>query len=167
MGQGRGGSHRQRGAPRPRTGASRLPPRPSRPLPPRGGGPASRPRSAARASRGRVSKVTAPTMELSPYAQGGWRLLGDPHRFPRRPFAALLRAAFRSLLDHPQAGLGKAWPGGAGRAAPRSARWDAGLRPPPRVRSRVRAGADGAHAHARGGSCPWTAPECRCAGCHR
>nr|XP_021386057.1 polycomb complex protein BMI-1 isoform X3 [Lonchura striata domestica] len=47
-------------------------------------------------------------MELSPYAQGGWRLLGDPRRFPRRPFAALLRAAFRSLLDHPQAGLGKA-----------------------------------------------------------
>ncbi|KAM4794299.1 uncharacterized protein ACIQIH_018100 [Cyanocitta cristata] len=44
-------------------------------------------------------------MELSPYAQGGWRLLGDPRRFPRRPFAALLRAAFRSLLDHPQAGL--------------------------------------------------------------
>ncbi|NXB88345.1 COMD3 protein, partial [Vidua chalybeata] len=43
-------------------------------------------------------------MELSPYAQGGWRLLGDPRRFPRRPFAALLRAAFRSLLDHPQAG---------------------------------------------------------------
>uniref|UniRef100_A0A8U7MBU0 COMM domain-containing protein 3 n=1 Tax=Corvus moneduloides TaxID=1196302 RepID=A0A8U7MBU0_CORMO len=44
-------------------------------------------------------------MELSPYAQGGWRLLGDPRRVPRRPFAALLRAAFRSLLDHPQAGL--------------------------------------------------------------
>ncbi|NXD54503.1 COMD3 protein, partial [Corvus moneduloides] len=43
-------------------------------------------------------------MELSPYAQGGWRLLGDPRRVPRRPFAALLRAAFRSLLDHPQAG---------------------------------------------------------------
>ncbi|CAM9232319.1 unnamed protein product [Bubo scandiacus] len=46
-------------------------------------------------------------MELSAYAQGGWRLLGDPRRFPRRPYAALLRAAFRSLLDHPQAGLGK------------------------------------------------------------
>ncbi|XP_063032257.1 uncharacterized protein LOC134429097 [Melospiza melodia melodia] len=44
-------------------------------------------------------------MELSPYAQGGWRLLGDPRRFPRRPFAALLRAAFRSLLDDPQAAL--------------------------------------------------------------
>uniref|UniRef100_A0A8C4URA1 COMM domain-containing protein 3 n=1 Tax=Falco tinnunculus TaxID=100819 RepID=A0A8C4URA1_FALTI len=44
-------------------------------------------------------------MELSAYAQGGWRLLGDPRRFPRRPYAALLRAAFRSLLDHPQAGL--------------------------------------------------------------
>ncbi|NXW75733.1 COMD3 protein, partial [Hirundo rustica] len=44
-------------------------------------------------------------MELSPYAQGGWRLLGDPRRFPRRPFAALLRAAFRSLLDDPRAGL--------------------------------------------------------------
>ncbi|NWZ38072.1 COMD3 protein, partial [Brachypodius atriceps] len=43
-------------------------------------------------------------MELSPYAQSGWRLLGDPRRFARRPFAALLRAAFRSLLDHPQAG---------------------------------------------------------------
>ncbi|NXP95452.1 COMD3 protein, partial [Passerina amoena] len=36
--------------------------------------------------------------------QGGWRLLGDPRRFPCRPFAALLRAAFRSLLDDPQAG---------------------------------------------------------------
>ncbi|NWW91692.1 COMD3 protein, partial [Rhynochetos jubatus] len=36
--------------------------------------------------------------------QGGWRLLGDPRRFSRRPYAALLRAAFRSLLDHPQAG---------------------------------------------------------------
>ncbi|KAM6422470.1 uncharacterized protein O9250_003672 [Rhynochetos jubatus] len=44
-------------------------------------------------------------MELSAYAQGGWRLLGDPRRFSRRPYAALLRAAFRSLLDHPQAGL--------------------------------------------------------------
>ncbi|NWU81284.1 COMD3 protein, partial [Onychorhynchus coronatus] len=44
-------------------------------------------------------------MELSPYAQGGWRLLGDPCRFPRRPFAALLRAAFRSLLEDPQAAL--------------------------------------------------------------
>ncbi|XP_030799889.1 uncharacterized protein LOC115901394 [Camarhynchus parvulus] len=44
-------------------------------------------------------------MELSPYAQGGWRLLGDPPPLPRRPFAALLRAAFRSLLDDPQAGL--------------------------------------------------------------
>ncbi|XP_040448206.1 COMM domain-containing protein 3 isoform X2 [Falco naumanni] len=44
-------------------------------------------------------------MELSAYAQGGWRLLGDPRLFPRRPYAALLRAAFRSLLDHPQAGL--------------------------------------------------------------
>ncbi|KAM9304445.1 polycomb complex protein BMI-1 [Morus bassanus] len=44
-------------------------------------------------------------MELSAYAQGGWRLLGDPRRFPRRPYAALLRAAFRSLLDHPRAGL--------------------------------------------------------------
>ncbi|NXF35812.1 COMD3 protein, partial [Nyctibius bracteatus] len=43
-------------------------------------------------------------MELSAYAQGGWRLLGDPRRFPRRPYAALLRAAFRSLLDHPHAG---------------------------------------------------------------
>ncbi|KAF1428486.1 COMM domain-containing protein 3, partial [Eudyptes chrysocome] len=47
-------------------------------------------------------------MELSAYAQGGWRLLGDPRRFPRRSYAALLRAAFRSLLDHPRAGLGKA-----------------------------------------------------------
>ncbi|XP_068790682.1 polycomb complex protein BMI-1 [Struthio camelus] len=37
-------------------------------------------------------------MELSPYAQGGWRLLGDPRRVPRRAYAALLRAAFRSLL---------------------------------------------------------------------
>ncbi|XP_072710538.1 COMM domain-containing protein 3 [Mycteria americana] len=44
-------------------------------------------------------------MELSAYAQGGWRLLGDPRRFPRRPYAALLRAAFRSLLDHSHAGL--------------------------------------------------------------
>ncbi|OPJ81732.1 hypothetical protein AV530_014296 [Patagioenas fasciata monilis] len=44
-------------------------------------------------------------MELSPYAQGGWRLLGDPRRFPCRPYAALLRAAFRSLLEHPHAGL--------------------------------------------------------------
>ncbi|XP_051658485.1 COMM domain-containing protein 3 isoform X1 [Manacus candei] len=44
-------------------------------------------------------------MELSPYAQGGWRVLGDPRRFPRRPFAALLRAAFRSLLEDPQAAL--------------------------------------------------------------
>ncbi|XP_030301417.1 COMM domain-containing protein 3 [Calypte anna] len=44
-------------------------------------------------------------MELSPYAQGGWRLLGDPRRFPRRPYTALLRAAFRSLLDHPRAEL--------------------------------------------------------------
>ncbi|NXW08460.1 COMD3 protein, partial [Fregetta grallaria] len=43
-------------------------------------------------------------MELSAYAQGGWRLLGDPRRFPRRPYAALLRAAFRSLLDQPHAG---------------------------------------------------------------
>ncbi|NWY52712.1 COMD3 protein, partial [Chionis minor] len=43
-------------------------------------------------------------MELSAYAQGGWRLLGDPRRFPRRPYAALLRAAFRSLLQHPHAG---------------------------------------------------------------
>ncbi|XP_069715605.1 polycomb complex protein BMI-1 isoform X2 [Phaenicophaeus curvirostris] len=44
-------------------------------------------------------------MELSAYAQGGWRLLGDPRRFPRRPYAALLRAAFRSLLDRPGAAL--------------------------------------------------------------
>ncbi|XP_030354605.1 COMM domain-containing protein 3 isoform X1 [Strigops habroptila] len=45
-------------------------------------------------------------MELSAYAQGGWRLLGDPRRFPRRPYAALLRAAFRSLLlGHPHQGL--------------------------------------------------------------
>ncbi|NXV86602.1 COMD3 protein, partial [Calonectris borealis] len=43
-------------------------------------------------------------MELSAYAQGGWRLLGDPRRFPRRPYAALLRAAFRSLFDQPHAG---------------------------------------------------------------
>ncbi|NXV11469.1 COMD3 protein, partial [Uria aalge] len=43
-------------------------------------------------------------MELSAYAQGGWRLLGDPRRFPRRPYAALLRAAFHSLLHHPHAG---------------------------------------------------------------
>ncbi|NWX52726.1 COMD3 protein, partial [Steatornis caripensis] len=43
-------------------------------------------------------------MELSAYAQGGWRLLGDPRRIPRRPYAALVRAAFRSLLDHPHAG---------------------------------------------------------------
>ncbi|NXD70158.1 COMD3 protein, partial [Eolophus roseicapillus] len=44
-------------------------------------------------------------MELSAYAQGGWRLLGDPRRFPRRSYAALLRAAFRSLLlGHPQEG---------------------------------------------------------------
>ncbi|NXX46905.1 COMD3 protein, partial [Tricholaema leucomelas] len=39
-------------------------------------------------------------MELSPYAQGGWRLLADPRRFARRSYGALLRAAFRSLLDH-------------------------------------------------------------------
>ncbi|NXH22653.1 COMD3 protein, partial [Bucco capensis] len=45
-------------------------------------------------------------MELSPYAQGGWRLLADPRRFPSRPYAALLRAAFRSLLQHSQDGLG-------------------------------------------------------------
>ncbi|KAM6281331.1 uncharacterized protein LJ264_000181 [Porphyrio hochstetteri] len=44
-------------------------------------------------------------MELSAYAQGGWRLLGDPRCFPRRSYASLLRAAFRSLLDHPHAGL--------------------------------------------------------------
>ncbi|XP_062423587.1 polycomb complex protein BMI-1 [Rhea pennata] len=44
-------------------------------------------------------------MELSPYAQGGWRLLGDPRRVPRRAYAALLRAAFRGLLG-PAAGLG-------------------------------------------------------------
>ncbi|KAM4684587.1 uncharacterized protein AAGF69_007266 [Amazona ochrocephala] len=45
-------------------------------------------------------------MELSAYAQGGWRLLGDPRRFPRRSYAALLRAAFRSLLlGHSQEGL--------------------------------------------------------------
>ncbi|KAM9023147.1 uncharacterized protein PRD47_002063 [Ara ararauna] len=45
-------------------------------------------------------------MELSAYAQGGWRLLGDPRRFPRRSYAALLRAAFRSLLPgHSQEGL--------------------------------------------------------------
>ncbi|NWH17014.1 COMD3 protein, partial [Grus americana] len=43
-------------------------------------------------------------MELSAYAQGGWRLLGDPRCFPRRSYASLLRAAFRSLLDHPHAG---------------------------------------------------------------
>ncbi|NXX76778.1 COMD3 protein, partial [Urocolius indicus] len=43
-------------------------------------------------------------MELSAYARGGWRLLADPHRFPRRSYAALLRAAFRGLLEHPQAG---------------------------------------------------------------
>uniref|UniRef100_A0A8C3KLC0 COMM domain-containing protein 3 n=1 Tax=Calidris pygmaea TaxID=425635 RepID=A0A8C3KLC0_9CHAR len=45
-------------------------------------------------------------MELSVYAQSGWRLLADPRRFPRRPYSALLRAAFRSLLHHPpHAGL--------------------------------------------------------------
>ncbi|NXR14864.1 COMD3 protein, partial [Semnornis frantzii] len=44
-------------------------------------------------------------MELSPYAQGGWRLLADPCRFARRPYSALLRAAFRSLLDHSHDGL--------------------------------------------------------------
>ncbi|NXJ77979.1 COMD3 protein, partial [Trogon melanurus] len=43
-------------------------------------------------------------MELSAYAQGGWRLLGDPRRFPRRPYAALLRAAFRGILENPRAG---------------------------------------------------------------
>ncbi|XP_075275625.1 COMM domain-containing protein 3 isoform X2 [Opisthocomus hoazin] len=45
-------------------------------------------------------------MELSAYAQGGWRLLGDPRRFPPGPYAALLRAAFRSLLEGPRHGLG-------------------------------------------------------------
>ncbi|NXN92504.1 COMD3 protein, partial [Rhinopomastus cyanomelas] len=44
-------------------------------------------------------------MELSPYAQDGWRLLGDPRCVPRRPYAALLRAAFRGLLEHPRSGL--------------------------------------------------------------
>ncbi|NXN15608.1 COMD3 protein, partial [Indicator maculatus] len=44
-------------------------------------------------------------MELSPYVQGGWRLLADPCRFSLRPYAALLRAAFRSLLDHSHDGL--------------------------------------------------------------
>ncbi|XP_014737635.1 PREDICTED: uncharacterized protein LOC106856649 [Sturnus vulgaris] len=76
-------------------------------------------------------------MELSPYAQGGWRLLGDPRRFPRRPFAALLRAAFRSLLDHPQAGLGKAWRGGA--CGPRRSAERAGGRGAPSAPAGVRA----------------------------
>ncbi|XP_065522630.1 COMM domain-containing protein 3 isoform X2 [Lathamus discolor] len=45
-------------------------------------------------------------MELSAYAQGGWRLLGDPRRFPRRAYCALLRAALRSLLlGHCREGL--------------------------------------------------------------
>ncbi|XP_062489510.1 uncharacterized protein LOC134171392 [Pezoporus occidentalis] len=57
-------------------------------------------------------------MELSAYAQGGWRLLGDPRRFPRRSYAALLRAAFRSLLlGHSQEGLGPRMLRGARKAA--------------------------------------------------
>uniref|UniRef100_A0A8C4UKX8 COMM domain-containing protein 3 n=1 Tax=Falco tinnunculus TaxID=100819 RepID=A0A8C4UKX8_FALTI len=75
-------------------------------------------------------------MELSAYAQGGWRLLGDPRRFPRRPYAALLRAAFRSLLDHPQAGLGEGAAEAAGRSPPASpARygWHQALPLPPRT----------------------------------
>uniref|UniRef100_A0A669QX72 COMM domain-containing protein 3 n=1 Tax=Phasianus colchicus TaxID=9054 RepID=A0A669QX72_PHACC len=38
-------------------------------------------------------------MELSAYAQGGCRLLGDPRRLSRRAYAALLRAAFRGVLQ--------------------------------------------------------------------
>ncbi|NWZ30152.1 COMD3 protein, partial [Asarcornis scutulata] len=40
-------------------------------------------------------------MELSAAAQGGWRLLGDPRRLPRAAYTALLRAAFRGLLQPP------------------------------------------------------------------
>ncbi|XP_021245040.1 polycomb complex protein BMI-1 [Numida meleagris] len=40
-------------------------------------------------------------MELSAYAQGGCRLLGDPRRLSRRAYAALLRAAFRGVLQLP------------------------------------------------------------------
>ncbi|XP_065587288.1 uncharacterized protein LOC136045391 [Cyrtonyx montezumae] len=43
-------------------------------------------------------------MELSAYAQGGCRLLGDPRRLSRRAYAALLRAAFRGVLQ-PRAGV--------------------------------------------------------------
>ncbi|XP_072184230.1 uncharacterized protein [Excalfactoria chinensis] len=38
-------------------------------------------------------------MELSAYAQGGCRLLGDPRRLSRRAYPALLRAAFRGVLQ--------------------------------------------------------------------
>ncbi|XP_052548265.1 polycomb complex protein BMI-1 [Tympanuchus pallidicinctus] len=38
-------------------------------------------------------------MELSAYAQGGCRLLGDPRRLSRRAYSALLRAAFRGVLQ--------------------------------------------------------------------
>ncbi|XP_054847178.1 COMM domain-containing protein 3 [Eublepharis macularius] len=40
-------------------------------------------------------------MELSEAAQGGLRLLAEPGRFSARAFAALLQAAFRSLLSGP------------------------------------------------------------------
>eukprot|EP00076_Gallus_gallus_P037574 XP_025003112.1 polycomb complex protein BMI-1 isoform X1 [Gallus gallus] len=43
-------------------------------------------------------------MELSAYAQGGCRLLGDPRRLSRRAYAALLRAAFRGVLQ-PRGGV--------------------------------------------------------------
>lgn len=148
---GRGGGRGR--APRPRS-CSRSSPRRSpprgrpRPAPPR--------RSAARASRGRVSKVTAPTMELSPYAQGGWRLLGDPRRFPCRPYAALLRAAFRSLLEHPHAGLGEAR-GRGGRCGPCCSAERASERRAPAssvatrvsayIYTRVRAAVAGVHTH--------------------
>lgn len=45
-------------------------------------------------------------MELSAYAQGGCRLLGDPRRLSRRAYAALLRAAFRGVLQ-PHSGVGE------------------------------------------------------------
>ena len=45
-------------------------------------------------------------MELSAYAQGGCRLLGDPRRLSRRAYAALLRAAFRGVLQ-PRGGVGE------------------------------------------------------------
>lgn len=45
-------------------------------------------------------------MELSAYAQGGCRLLGDPRRLSRRAYSALLRAAFRGVLQ-PHGGVGE------------------------------------------------------------